>query len=162
MHKSHMCCSSVSPSLQWQVFMPCLQHLDQDRERYHPPCTSPPASPPCPRNCCRLELSHHNGVLLGLEHTAQFLCPCVLVTLVQSALYRGPTGSFPDSPPPPVHIAARGLPDLLPKNKAAGIVLSGCLAHSGRLSVGLLATGCVPIFDGDFHSLGIFPPLGRD
>lgn len=86
----------------------------------------------------------------------------MLVTLVQSALYRGPTGSFPDSPPLPADIAAGGLQGLLPKNKVAGTVLSGCLAHSGRLSVGLLAMGCVPIFDGDFHSLGIFPPLGRD
>lgn len=162
MHKATCADLQCPHHFSGKYLCPCLQYLDQDRERYHPPCRFPPASPPCPRNCCHLELSHHKGVLLGLEHTAQFLCPCVLVTLVQSALYREPTGSFPDLPPPPIDIAAGGLQGLLPKNKAAGTVLSGCLAHSGRLSVGLLAMGCVPIFDGDFHSLGIFPPLGRD
>lgn len=101
---------------------PCLQYLHQDREHCHPPRTFPPASPSCPWSGCRPELSYQEFCLvLNVQHS---VCALVSWLLLFSLRWStGATGSFPDLTLPPVDIG--GLQGLVPKNKAAGIPLSG-------------------------------------
>lgn len=64
-------------------------------------------------------------LVLNIQHSLCALVCCLLLFSLRWC--GGPTGSYPNSPPP--LIATGGLQGLLPKNKAAGTPLSGSLAN---------------------------------